>query len=110
MNTRFAGRLVSSPRSIICGVIAVVVLCAMFFVLFYSSASAESGNLSDIRGYEQVLIRPGDTLDKLSREYAGIYSHISPSEYKNQIILLNDLDSDYIREGIYLMMPICKTN
>ncbi len=102
------GSFVTGPKTIICGVIAVVVLCALFFVLFCSNVSAQSGDSLNVRGYEQVLIRPGDTLDKLSRQYAGIYSHISPSEYKNQIIQLNDLDSDYIREGIYLMMPICK--
>ena len=98
---------ISGKKSIISGVVAVVVLCALFFVLFYSNVSAESGDLIDVRGYEQVLIHPGDTLDGLAKKYAGLYSHISPSEYKNQIIQLNDLDSDYIREGIYLMMPIC---
>ena len=100
---------VSGKKSILCGVIAVVVLCAVFFVLFYSNASAESGDMLDVRGYEQVLIRPGDTLDGLAKKYSGIYSHVSPEAYKNQIILLNDLDSDYIREGIYLMMPVCKS-
>ena len=105
MNTVF----ISGNRSVIKGVIAVVVLCALFFILFYSNASADSGDLLDIRGYEQVLIHSGDTLDGLAKKYAGIYSHISPSEYKNQIIQLNDLDSDYIREGIYLMMPVCKS-
>ena len=101
-------KYLSGKRSIICGMIAVVVLCALFFVLFHSNASADSGDLLSVKGYEQVLIHPGDTLDKLSREYAHRYSHISPLEYKNQIIQLNDLDSDYIREGIYLMMPVCK--
>ncbi len=101
-------KFLTGKRSVICGVIAVVVLCALFFLMFNSNASAESGDLLSVRGYERVLIRPGDTLDKLSKKYAYSYSHISPSEYKNQIIQLNDLDSDYIREGIYLMMPVCK--
>ena len=99
---------ISNKRTILTGVIAVMVLCTLFCILFTTRAFADSGDLSDIQGYEQVLIRPGDTLDSLAYRYAGNYSHLSVSEYKNQIILLNDLESEYIREGVYLMMPICR--
>ena len=105
---KLSTRLFSGKRAILTGVIAVVVLCSLFFILFTTRVSADSGNLSEVQGYEQVLIHTGDTLDSLSRHYAAQYSHLSVSEYKNQIIQLNDLDSEFIREGIYLMMPICR--
>ncbi|MEE3467269.1 MAG: hypothetical protein VZQ83_02400 [Eubacterium sp.] len=98
----------SGKRAVLMGVTAVVVLFILFFILFTTKVSADSGSLSSIQGYEQVLIRPGDTLDTLAHRYYKDYSHISFSEYKNQIIQLNDLESEYIREGIYLMMPICR--
>ena len=93
---------------VLSAVIAVVVLCILFCILFTTRVSADSGFLSSVKGYEQVLIHPGDTLDSLSRRYVKNYSHLTVSEYKNQIIQLNDLESEYIREGIYLMMPICR--
>ena len=97
-------------RTVLTGVTAVVVLCILFCILFTTRAFADSGDLVDIQGYEQVLIRPGDTLDSLAYRYAGKLSHISVSEYKSRIIQLNDLESEYIREGVYLMLPICRTD
>ena len=98
----------TGKRAVLWGVTAVVVLCVLFFILFSTKAFADSGDLSCVQGYEQVLIHPGDTLDTLAKRYYKSYSHITASEYKNQIIQLNDLDSEFIREGIYLMMPICR--
>ena len=98
----------NGKRAVLMGVIAVVVLCVLFCILFTTRVSADSGSFSEVKGYEQVLIHPGDTLDSLARHFYKDYSYISVSEYKNQIIQLNDLDSEYIREGIYLMMPICR--
>lgn len=85
-----------------------IFLCMIFFlIIFGTRASADSGDIAGIHGYEQILVRPGDTLDGLAANYAPKHSHISASEYKAQIIRLNNLASDYLREGVYLMMPIC---
>ncbi len=84
-----------------------IFLCMIFFLIFGTRASADSGDIAGIHGYEQILVRPGDTLDGLAANYAPKHSHISASEYKAQIIRLNNLASDYLREGVYLMMPIC---
>ena len=82
-------------------------LCILFFILFSTRASADTGDISGIHGYEQILVRPGDTLDGLATHYAPIYSRIPVTEYKHYIIRLNNLASDYLREGVYLMMPVC---
>lgn len=86
----------------------IVFLCMIFFVIFGSRVSADSGDLTGIHGYEQILVRPGDTLDGLSAQYAQEFSHISTTEYKSLIIRLNNLASDYLREGVYLLMPVCR--
>ena len=85
----------------------VLILCMIFFFIFSTKASADSGDLTDIRGYEQILVRSGDTLDGLAAAYAPRLSHVSAAEYKSQIVRLNNLASDYLREGVYLMMPVC---
>ena len=90
------------------GILAIIVLCVGFCCLFTSQATAEEGDTIRIRGYEQVLIRPGDTLDSLAHTSASRYFRGSVSEYKEQIVRLNNLSSDYIREGVYLMMPISR--
>ena len=87
-----------------------IFLCMIFFLILGTRASADSGDISGIHGYEQILVRPGDTLDGLAANYAPKHSHISASEYKAQIIRLNNLASDYLREGVYLMMPICSSS
>lgn len=88
--------------------IVIITLCVSFCFLFSSQANADEGDTGRIRGYEQVLIRPGDTLTSLSKKYAAKYYRGSVSEYKEQIVRLNNLSSEYIREGIYLMMPVSR--
>ncbi len=88
--------------------IAIIALCAAFCFIFSSQATADEGDTGRIRGYEQVLIRPGDTLTSLSKEYAAKYYRGTVSEYKEQIVRLNNLSSEYIHEGVYLMMPISR--
>ncbi|MCR4605905.1 MAG: LysM peptidoglycan-binding domain-containing protein, partial [Eubacterium sp.] len=76
------------------------------FMLFSSHASADSGDANEVSGYEVILVHAGDTLDGLSSKYSSEYSHMSAPEYKVQIVRMNGLSSDYIREGRYLLMPI----
>lgn len=87
------------------GFVTVVALCTMFCVLYSSQVSANNGDYNRIKGYEQVLVRPGDTLTSLARDYSTRYYHGSVSEYREQIVRLNNLSSEYIRSGTYLMMP-----
>ena len=85
----------------------IIILCILFFILFGTRASADTGDIYGIHGYEQVLVRPGDTLDGLAVRYSARLSHMPATEYKQHIIRLNNLASDYLREGVYLIMPVC---
>ena len=87
---------------------AFLLMVLLFFVLFTGRASADGGSFNDIKGYERVLIRPGYTLDSLAYSYSDRYSHLSAPDYRKLIIKLNDLSSTYLREGVYLMLPICR--
>lgn len=81
----------------------VLVVC---FVLFsYSKASADSIGLSEVTKVESVLIKKGDTLSSIASQYSGKFSYVPASEYLEQIRNLNNLSSDYITAGNYLLLP-----
>lgn len=75
---------------------------SMFF--FGNSAMAQAGqNLSEIQ-YKVVEIHKGDSLWSIARENMGPgYSDIY--EYIRDIRSCNQLETDYITSGNYLMIP-----
>lgn len=77
----------------------------LFFFLFGSHVSAEAGNLNDMKGYETVLIKEGDTLSSVAATYADEYSYFTEDEYREAVITLNNLSSEYIQAGNYLLLP-----
>lgn len=82
------------------------VLFLFAFSLFSSSqVSADSGNLNTMKSYESILVREGDTLTALADRYAGDKSHFSSRQYMTAIISLNNLSSEYIEAGQYLLLP-----
>ncbi|MCH5252125.1 MAG: LysM peptidoglycan-binding domain-containing protein [Lachnospiraceae bacterium] len=86
-------------------IIPVVLFFLCFFLFKAPRVSADSGDLNTMKNYESVLIREGDTLTSLSEQYAGDRSHFSSQEYMTAIISLNNLSSEYIEAGNYLLLP-----
>ena len=82
-----------------------IVLLIIFFFLMGNHATAEAGNLNDMKGYESVLIKDGDTLSSIASCYAKEYSHYSDREYMNAIVSLNSLTSEHIQSGVYILLP-----
>ena len=95
-------------RVLLCMIVGIALFIVIFFLAFGSRSEADCGDLNSIRGYERVLVRPGDTLDGLSSLYSSEYSHVSVYEYKSQIIRLNGLSSEYLKAGVYLLMPVSR--
>ncbi len=85
--------------------IPTLLLIIIFFTAGGADASASSGDLDNMKNYESVLIKDGDTLSSIARQYASDMSHFSEQEYLESIISLNNLDSDYIIAGHYLLLP-----
>ncbi len=83
---------------------AVILIFCLFF-LFHSDASANTVELCDVTQVESVLIKKGDTLSSIATEYAGKRSHLSDDEYMRQIIQLNNLKSEHIQAGHYILLP-----
>ena len=82
-----------------------IIMLVIFFLLLGNHSTAEAGDLNDMRVYESVLIKEGDTLTDIASRYAKEYSHFSSNEYMNAIVSLNSLSSEYIRAGEYILLP-----
>lgn len=84
---------------------ATLFLLLAFFFIFGSHAAAEAGDLNDMKSYESVLVKDGDTLCSIATFYAKEYSHYTNREYMDAIIALNNLSSEYIHSGDYILLP-----
>lgn len=85
--------------------IPTLVLAVCFCLLFYSQASADSGDLDEMTSVESVLVKRGDTVTSIARRYVSSYSYGSEEEYIRHILELNNMDSGYIRSGTYILLP-----
>lgn len=82
-----------------------IILLLIFLYLMGNHATAEAGNLNDMKGYESILIKDGDTLSSIATCYAKEYSHYSDHEYMDAIVSLNSLTSEHIQSGVYILLP-----
>lgn len=89
-------------------IVPTLVLALCFCMIFYSQASADSGDQDAITCVESVLVKKGDTLSSIAKKYAAVYSYHSDKEYTNTILELNNMDSEYIRSGSYILLPVYK--
>ncbi len=84
---------------------AIIFLLIAVSFAFSNHATAEEGDLNNMTSYESVLIRDGDTLSSIAETYADVYSHDSSHEYMNAIMSLNNLSSEHINSGTYILLP-----
>ena len=85
---------------------ATIIMLFVFFILFGNHAAAEEGDLNQIQRYESILIKDGDTLSSISNMYAKKFSHYTQQTYMEAIIDLNNLSSEYIHSGNYILLPV----
>ncbi len=85
-----------------------VLLCLVFSAVFlaYASSSKAQGSLTGgrVKYYTSVEVQKGDSL------WSICASHISPeykneAEYVREVYRLNNLKSDCITEGAFLVLP-----
>lgn len=89
-------------------IVPTLVLALCFCLIFYSQASAGTGEQDSITRVESVLVKKGDTLTSIAGKYASVYSSHTDKEYASTILELNNMDSEYIRSGTYILLPIYK--
>ena len=82
-----------------------IILFLIFLFSMGYNATAEAGNLNDMKGYESVLIKDGDTLSSIATCYAKEYSNYSDRDYMDAIVSLNSLTTEHIQSGVYILLP-----
>ena len=85
--------------------IPVIFFVACFMLFSNSKVSANTVGLSEVTKVESVLVKKGDTMSSIAKEYAAQYSHVPVSDYLEQIKSLNNLSSEYITAGSYILLP-----
>ncbi len=86
-------------------IMTVLLFVLLFFLLLGNKAAANTGYLDSMKGYESVLIRKGDTLSTITHRYAAEKSNFTEQEYMEAVISLNNLQSEYLTTGNYILLP-----
>lgn len=87
-------------------IIPTIILILYFCISFDAHVSAEYGGLNDISSVESILVRKGDTVTSIAERYAQEYSYISAKQYMKDILELNNMNSERIEAGNYILLPI----
>jgi hypothetical protein len=77
----------------------------LFLCMMKIPASAGTGFYTELKRYETCLVREGDTLSSIAEENAGRLSHVTIHEYMQCIMKLNNMKSEYITAGNYILLP-----
>ncbi len=85
--------------------LTILLFSIIFVAVRHTKVSAGTVNLGDVTRVESILIKKGDSLTSIASQYASEKSHITQREYMEQIISLNDLKSEHIEAGQYLLIP-----
>lgn len=95
----------NSKESIFClSTLSFVFLLVLGCFIFHSNTVNAKENASSEKYYTSVYIEPGDTLTSIAKEYqTEEYSDLS--EYIEEIMYINQLYSDDITAGCYLVIP-----
>ena len=67
-----------------------ILLFFFFFLMLGNPVSAEAGNMKEMKSYESILVKEGDTLSSVAATYANVYSCFSKEESHDQ----QKIDSD----------------
>lgn len=88
-------------NSIMLTILVILVLILSFFIgsrIVHANESIEYN-----KSFISIEIEPGDTLNSIAQEHA-LTSHYD--EYISEVKKINNLETDTIHAGCYLMIPI----
>lgn len=95
--------IVRKPKQITLYTTLIILLIILFFVL-YSPAKSTSAQIDGEKSVKNVLVCEGDSLWSIAKEN---YTELdgSLSDYVNEIRMTNQMSSDAVRVGTYLIVP-----
>ena len=92
-----------TDRKIAVGVFTMALLIAVGICI---SPAVVNASTKEATSYESIQIHNGDTLWSLAKEYNT--SELSTNDFVKEIKEVNNLSSDYINNGNYLIIPVYK--
>ncbi len=90
------------------GVLLIIPVLAIFICVWLfmgTEVSASTGDINQLKTYQSVLVKDGDTLTSIASQHAKENSYYSDEKYMEAIIGLNNLESQHIKAGTYLLLP-----
>ena len=96
-------KFIFTNRKIAVGVITMTLLIAVGICI---SPAVVNASTKEATSYESIQIHNGDTLWSLAKEHNT--SELSTNDFVKEIMEINNLSSDYIANGNYLIIPVYK--
>lgn len=86
----------------------ILTFCLFFCIFQFSKGNVASTHASESNGisYVSVQVTSGDNLWSISKKNKS--TMMTTKQYMNEIIQLNQLNSDELQTGNYLLLPIYK--
>ncbi len=83
-----------------------LVLFSVMAIIFFGSKSQASDidNPTLCKYYKSVMVSEGETLTDLAGTYGGAH-YKSTSDFIREVCYINNLESDSITAGLYLIVP-----
>ena len=100
-------RFISTKKIfIIAGIILVTVL---YILISHKDSPATSASNASKKYYKCITIEEGDTLWDIANEYKT-EEYASTQDYINEVLAMNNLNTDVIVDGTNLLIPYYKVN
>ncbi|MCI7129390.1 MAG: LysM peptidoglycan-binding domain-containing protein [Lachnospiraceae bacterium] len=81
----------------------VILFCTFAFSTITTAKHTQAAQRNTQTTYESVRITGGDSLWSIAQEYRGI----EPTEdFVEELMVINNLSSDHIQSGSYILVPV----
>lgn len=88
---------------LIVAVLTVILLCTFSLSTVVTAKHTQAAQRNTQTTYESIRIAGGDSLWSIAQEYRGVED---TSDFVEELKVLNNLSSDHIEAGSYLLVPV----
>ena len=85
------------------GTLTVLLICTLILSAFITAKHAQAAQRNTRITYESIRINGGDSLWSIAQEYHGTKD---TADFVEELRVLNNLSSDRIQSGSYILVPV----
>lgn len=89
--------------SLLVGTLTVILICTFVLSIFITVRHTQAAQRGTQTTYESIRIQGGDSLWSIAQKYHGMKDI---ADFVEELRVLNDLSSDRIQSGSYLLVPV----